>query len=122
MSTLLTSGRPGATLRAMTPPGEFELLVLLAVMRLKDEAYAIPVREEIEARTGRAVARGAVYMTLDRLARKGYLRERGAPGGLERGGRPKRLFTVTATGTTATRAAVAGLRRMQQGLPLFKEP
>ena len=106
----------------MTPLGEFELLVLLAVMRLKDEAYAIPVREEIEARTGRAVARGAVYMTLDRLVRKGYLRERSAPGGLERGGRAKRLFTVTATGTTATRAAVAGLRRMQQGLPLFKEP
>ena len=80
----------------MTPLGEFELLVLLAVMRLKGEAYAVPVREEIEARTGRAVARGAVYMTLDRLVRKGYLRERGAPGGVERGGRPKRLFTVTA--------------------------
>ena len=106
----------------MTPLGEFELLVLLAVMRLKDEAYAVPVREEIQARTGRAVARGAVYMTLDRLARKGHLRERGAPGGAERGGRPKRLFTVTATGTAATREAMVGLRRMQQGLPLFKEP
>ena len=103
----------------MTPPGEFELLVLLAVMRLKDEAYAVPVRDEIETRTGRAVARGAVYMTLDRLVAKGYLTERSGPGRPERGGRPRRLFHVTATGATATREAVVALRRMQQGLQLL---
>jgi PadR family transcriptional regulator PadR len=103
----------------MAPPGEFELLVLLAVMRLKDEAYAVPVRDEIETRTGRAVARGAVYMTLDRLVAKGYLTERSGPGRPERGGRPRRLFHVTATGATATREAVVALRRMQQGLQLL---
>ena len=103
----------------MTPPGEFELLVLLAVMRLEGDAYAVPVRAEIETRTGRTVARGAVYMTLDRLVAKGYLTERVAGGGPERGGRPRRLFAVTARGADATREAVLALRRMQQGLALF---
>ena len=97
--------------------GEFELLVLLAVLRLGDVAYAVPVREEIEARTGRAVARGAVYMTLDRLVRKGHLRESAAGGGADRSGRPRRMFRVTAQGREATRHALTGLRRMQQGLP-----
>lgn len=101
----------------MNTLGEFELLVLLAVLRLNDEACAVPVREEIETRTGRAVARGAVYMTLDRLVRKGHLRESAAPGGAERGGRPRRLFHVTAQGREATKHALDGLRRMQHGLP-----
>lgn len=103
----------------MTPLGEFELLVLLAVMRLEGEAYAVPVRDEIQTRTGRTVARGAVYMTLDRLVAKGYLIERSADGGPERGGRPRRLFAVTARGAEAARGAVLALRRMQQGLALF---
>ena len=109
----------GVQLAGMAPPGEFELLVLLAVMRLKDDAYAVPVREEIESRTGRSVARGAVYMTLDRLVAKGYLTEHAAPGRAERGGRPRRLFLVSETGAAATREAVLALRRMQQGLTFF---
>ena len=103
----------------MGPLGEFELLVLLAVLRLRDDAYAVPVREEIEARTSRTVARGAVYMTLDRLVRKGYLCEHSGPGGQERGGRPKRLFEATPTGREAVRDALSDIRRMQQGLTLF---
>ena len=103
----------------MTPLGDFELLVVLAVLRLDDGAYAVPVRQEIESRTGRAVARGAVYMTLDRLVRKGLLREHAGPGGRERGGRPKRLFEATPQGVAAAKAALAGLRRMQQGLALL---
>ena len=103
----------------MNPLGEFELLVLLAVIRLEEEAYAVPVREEIEARTGRNVARGAVYMTLDRLVRKGHLRERSVAGGAERGGRPKRLFQISAAGRAATQEALMALRKMQQGLTLF---
>ena len=54
--------------------GEFEQVVLLAILRLGDDAYAIPVREEIETRTGRAVARGALYTALERLEAKGCLR------------------------------------------------
>ncbi len=100
----------------MAPLGEFELLVLLAVLRLKENAYAVSVREEIEARTGRPAPRGSVYITLDRLTRKGYLHEAQSPGGAERGGRPKRLFSATAAGRTAAKTALTGLRRMQQGL------
>jgi PadR family transcriptional regulator PadR len=95
--------------------GEFELLVLLAVSRL-DEAYAASVREEIEARTGRPVPRGSVYITLDRLTRKGYLREHGAGGDRARGGVARRVFTTSAEGRAAAKDALAGLRRMQQGL------
>jgi PadR family transcriptional regulator PadR len=100
----------------VTPLGEFELLVLLAVARLKDDAYAVPVREEIEARTGRAAPRGSVYITLERLTRKGCLREVRGDGGAVRGGRPKRLFSVTPAGFAAAKGALIGLRRMQQGL------
>ena len=57
----------------LEPPAEFEQLVLLAVLRLGDAAYAVPIRDEIEARTGRAPARGAVYATLERLENKRYL-------------------------------------------------
>lgn len=95
--------------------GEFGLLVLLAVSRLED-AYAVSVREEIEARTGRPVPRGSVYITLDRLTRKGYLRERSATGGADRAGVAKRVFATTAEGKAAAKDAIAGLRRMQQGL------
>lgn len=95
--------------------GEFELLVLLAVSRL-DDAYAVSVREEIEARTGRPAARGSVYITLDRLTRKGYLREHSITRPGERGGAAKRLFAPTAEGKAAAKDALAGLRRMQQGL------
>jgi DNA-binding PadR family transcriptional regulator len=57
----------------LEPPAEFEQLVLLAVLRLGDAAYAVPIRDEIQARTGRAPARGAVYATLERLENKRYL-------------------------------------------------
>lgn len=98
------------------PVGEFELLVLLAVHRLKDNAYAVTVREDIQARTGREVPRGSVYITLDRLVRKAYLQERAAAGGAAREGRPRRVFRLTVTGTRATRETLAGIRNMQRGL------
>ena len=101
----------------MTPPlGEFELVVLLAVLQLGDDAYGVPVREEIVRRTGREVARGAVYVTLDRLARKGYLRSQLADPTPERGGRPKRYFELTARGNKVLRESLAALERMRDGL------
>ena len=103
-------------LTRMTPLGEFELLVLLAVVRLKGEAYAVSVRDEIQTRTGRPAPRGSVYITLDRLTRKGYLRERSEPGHAERGGRAKRVFSATTAGSAAAQAALVGLKRMQRGL------
>ena len=99
-----------------SPLGGLELVVLLGVLRLDDGAYAVSVREEIERRTGRDVSRGAVYVTLDRLERKGYVRSRlGAPTA-ERGGKAKRLFTITAAGRRAVRAGVESTRAMVEGL------
>ena len=67
--------------------GEFEQIVLLAILRLRDDAYAIPIREEIEVKTGRSVARGALYTALERLESKRCLRSRMSAPLAERGGR-----------------------------------
>ena len=100
----------------MTPLGEFELLVMLAVLRLKEDAYAVTVRQEIETQTGRPAPRGSVYITLDRLTRKGYLRERNVPGGAARESRVKRVFQPTSAGSAAVKDSLIGLKRMQRGL------
>jgi PadR family transcriptional regulator PadR len=76
--------------------GELEQLVLLGVMQLDGEAHAPAVREAIETRTGIALARGTIYVTLDRLDRKGYLASRFGDPTAERGGKAKRLFAITA--------------------------
>ena len=96
--------------------GEFEQVVLLAIMRLGDRAYAIPIREEIEERTGRSVARGALYTALERLETKRYLRSRMSAPLPERGGRSRRYFSVTAAGLAAVRSTRRSLLRLWQGL------
>jgi DNA-binding PadR family transcriptional regulator len=96
--------------------GEFEQIVLLAILRLGDEAYAIPVRSEIEDKTGRSVARGALYTALDRLEGKRCLRSRLSDPRPERGGRSRRYYTVTPAGLAALRASRASLLRLWQGL------
>jgi DNA-binding PadR family transcriptional regulator len=98
--------------------GEFEHLVLLAILRLGDEAYAVPVREQIETHTGRSVARGALYTTLDRLETKGLVRSRLGDADEVRGGRPRRYLTVTPLGLSAVRAARAAIDRLSNGLDL----
>lgn len=98
------------------PLGEFEQLVLLAVMRLEGEAYAVPIRQEIEERTSRSVARGALYVTLDRLEEKGYLKSWLAEATAERGGRAKRFYEVKPAGTKALEYSWAALRSMWEGL------
>jgi PadR family transcriptional regulator, regulatory protein PadR len=96
--------------------GEFEQIVLLAILRLGDQAYAIPVRQEIEERTGRAVARGALYTALERLETKRCLRSRMSEPFPERGGRSRRYFTVTPAGLAAIRASRRSLMRLWQGI------
>ncbi len=85
--------------------GEFEHLVLLAVLRVGEEAYAVPVRAEIESRAGRTVARGALYTTLDRLEQKGLLTSRLGDPLPERGGRARRYYRVSSRGLAGLRAA-----------------
>jgi DNA-binding PadR family transcriptional regulator len=101
--------------------GEFEHLVLLAVLRLGAEAYAVPIRGAIEARAGRCVARGALYTTLDRLEQKGLLRSRLGEALAERGGRPRRYYTVTARGLASLRAARDAIDGLSEGLTLDPE-
>ena len=100
--------------------GEFEQVVLLAVIRLGDDAYGTNIRREIEARSGRQVTIGATYVTLDRLVEKGYVRAREGAPSVERSGRAKRFFTVTASGTTALEAAREMQARMWAGIRLRK--
>ena len=89
--------------------GEFEHVVLLAVLQLEGDAYAVPVRRLIGERTGRSVSRGALYTTLERLETKGYLRSRMGDPTPVRGGRAKRYYAVTAAGMRALRASRAAL-------------
>jgi DNA-binding PadR family transcriptional regulator len=96
--------------------GELEQIVLLAVLRLGDEAYAVPILQEIERNTGRAVARGALYTALDRLEAKGCLRSRVGEPLAERGGRARRYFTVTPSALRALKAARLALMRLWNGL------
>jgi len=76
--------------------GEFELMVLLAVIRLGEDAYGVPISREIEQRSGREAALGSVYGALERLEEKGLVRSRLGERTPERGGRAKRFFRVTA--------------------------
>ena len=81
--------------------GEFEYAVLLSVLHLDEGAYAVPIREVIEQRTGRPVARGALYTGLDRLESKGCLKSRMGDPSDERGGKVRRYYAVTAAGLKA---------------------
>jgi DNA-binding PadR family transcriptional regulator len=85
--------------------GRFEEIVLLALVRLRENAYGVPIRREIAERTGRDVSFGAVYTTLDRLQRKGYVSSRMGDPTPERGGRAKRYFRIEAPGVRALNGA-----------------
>ena len=99
--------------------GEFEQMVLLAVLQAGQEradAYGVNVHAELEARTKRRVARGAVYMTLDRLEKKGLLSSYLTDPTPERGGRAKRCYRVTKPAMTALRESRRALLRLWEGL------
>src|SRR5437899_9775278 len=98
--------------------GEFEHIVLLAVLRLGDQAYGVTVRREIEARTRREVSIGAIYATLDRLETKGCVQSRVGDPTAERGGRSKRFFRVTAQGLSAVKHTHRVIRSLTEGLAL----
>ncbi|MDA0327491.1 MAG: helix-turn-helix transcriptional regulator [Gemmatimonadetes bacterium] len=98
-------------------PSDFEQQVLLAVWRLGDAAYGASVRDELEARSGRPVAQGAVYITLVRLEKKGLLRSRIASPTPIRGGKAKRFFEILPAGTAGVLAARETMERLWEGLP-----
>jgi PadR family transcriptional regulator, regulatory protein PadR len=100
--------------------GEFEHIVVLALLRLADQAYGVTVRQEIEVRTDREVSIGAIYATLDRLEKKGYVKSHLGDPTPERGGRSKRFFHVTANGVAAVNRTHRALRSMTEGLDLVR--
>jgi DNA-binding PadR family transcriptional regulator len=100
--------------------GEFEHIVVLALLRLADQAYGVTVRREIEVRTDRDVSIGAIYATLDRLEAKGYVKSHLGDPTPERGGRSKRFFRVTSKGVTAVNRAQRALLSMTEGLDLVR--
>ena len=103
--------------------GEFEQVVLLAVLRLRPEAAGPAIAKAVEEVRGRRVSRGALYTTLDRLERGGLVRYKLSPGGPERGHLPRRHYVVTAAGLAALRASRASLLKLWRGLErLLQEP
>ena len=101
--------------------GEFEQIVLLAVLRLGDGAYGVPILAEIEKRARRRVTVGALYATLDRLEAKGLVHSWFADPTPQRGGRSKRYFQVLPAGIAALAESKAALDRMWQGVRLRGE-
>jgi len=96
--------------------GEFEQMVLLAILQSKKKASAIAVLRELDDRAGRAVSRGSLYKTLERMEAKGLLRWEAEAGSPDRGGHPRRLFEVTPLGITALQESRLALHRLWEGL------
>jgi DNA-binding PadR family transcriptional regulator len=96
--------------------GEFEQLVLLAVLQLETDAHAARIRDTIEQRAQRRVTRGALYATLDRLTTKGFIDWEVEDATPERGGIPRRRFQVTGPGLEALRRSYGAVRALARGL------
>jgi DNA-binding PadR family transcriptional regulator len=96
--------------------GEFEHLVLLAILRHPAGVVGSLIGREIEARARRRVSRGALYATLDRLQSKGFLTWVIEPTGPDRGGHPRRIFTVTRAGRSAIRQYGRAVRSLSAGI------
>lgn len=96
--------------------GEFEEIVLYAVLRLRENAYGVTIRQLIETETKRTTSIGAVYTTLERLERKGYISSRQGESTPERGGRAKRYFKVESQGILALNEKWQARSRMMDGL------
>lgn len=99
--------------------GEFEQIVLLAVLRLGDNAYGVSIRSEIAACTNREPAPGALYTALDRMEEKGLVRSRMGEPTPQRGGRPKRFFVVTEAGRKSLIQAQRAYQSLLDGLNLL---
>ena len=96
--------------------GEFEQVVLLSILRLEDNAFALSMIRELDARAGRRVSRGALYTTIERLTDKGLVEWDVEDGTPERGGHPRRRFRVTPDGVAALQLSRDTLLRLWDGL------
>jgi PadR family transcriptional regulator PadR len=96
--------------------GEFEQMVLLAILQLDHEVYGVPIVEEIETRTGRQVSRASVYVTLRRLERKGLVSSWMGEATRERGGKPRRYVRVEPEGVRLLEESRRAMEEMWEGL------
>ncbi len=96
--------------------GEFEILVLAAILRQHDQAYGTSIKHELEKRTGRSPSLGALYATLTRLEKKGYIKSRVGEATATRGGRAKRYYSIEAAGRIQLERSISSMRKMVQGL------
>jgi PadR family transcriptional regulator len=99
---------------------DFELMVMLAVLRVRQHAYGVPIAREIEQTGRRSVTLAAVYLALDRLHRHGLVSWRLGDPTPERGGRAKKLFSVTPTGLRAIRRTQRAFAALWSGIPELK--
>ena len=103
--------------------GEFEQVILLAILRLQGEgAYGVPIRAEITALTERNPSPGAIYTTLDRLERKGFVTSSIGEATRERGGRAKRYYKLTSGGLQSLKRAQKDFQNLAQGITLLGGP
>jgi DNA-binding PadR family transcriptional regulator len=100
--------------------GEFEQLILLAMLRLGDQAYGVTIRAELADRADRTITPGALYTALERLETKGLITSRMGDPTPQRGGRAKRYVTVTAAGRHALIRAVRAYERLLDGLDVLR--
>ncbi len=103
------------------PLGEFEQLVMFAVMRLDDDAYGAMIRRELLERAGRDVSPGAIFTTLERLEARGLVMSTYGEPTQERGGRRKRFYRLRPEGRRALGASLETIRRMARGLAFGEE-
>ena len=96
---------------------EFELMIMLAILRLRDEAYGVPISRELEETAGRMTTLGAVYLALDRLERQGLVASTLGEATAQRGGRAKKYFRVSGKGLRAVRATQRALVALWTGIP-----
>jgi PadR family transcriptional regulator PadR len=100
--------------------GEFELMILLTVIRLGDDAYGVPISKELLETTGRDVALGSVYAALDRLEEKELVSSTLGDPTPARGGRAKRYFQATAKGVHEAKTTKKALTNLWRGLPQLR--
>jgi PadR family transcriptional regulator PadR len=96
--------------------GEFEQLLLFAILRLGDSASGADVMEEIESRTGRPVSAGAIYTGFERLAKKGYVAAEIGPPSNKRGGKGRKLYSLEPAGIEALKRSYDAIDRMAEGV------
>jgi len=101
--------------------GEFELMILLAVMHLGEQAYGVPISRELEARRGRDVSVGSVYAALERMETKGLVASSLGDPTPERGGKAKRYFQITQAGLRQVQETRRVLNELWMGIPELKE-